>query len=77
MKKILKKAEAGKFNGMKKVVEIVNSSDRDCLICGSDVKVYDLKLNRKNGTNIIRFAVCSTCLNEMAEELKNQIKEEQ
>lgn len=54
-----------------KMIEMLNNNDRYCLMCNAKIETCDLRLNRKNGDNIIRFAICSDCLEEMAQQLNN------
>lgn len=49
------------------ILNIVNTEDRSCLICGSrNANSRKIQFNRKHGRgNIVTFNVCTNCLKEL------------
>lgn len=49
------------------ILNVVNTEDRSCLICGSrNADSKKLQFNRKHGRgNIVTFNVCTNCLKEL------------
>lgn len=49
------------------ILNVVNTEDRSCLICGSrNAGSKKIQFNRKHGRgNIVTFNVCTNCLKEL------------
>lgn len=49
------------------ILNIVNTEDRSCLICGSrNTDSKKIQFNRKHGRgNIVTFNICNSCLKEL------------
>ena len=58
------------------MIDFMQNNDHTCLICGQHIDTADLRINQVNGDNVIRFAICEGCMQQMAIELYQFLPQE-